>query len=207
METGRIKDTDEFQLKAALRKIVEKFKVEMRLTAAQNLILTDVPGELVPAITQILADHKIPVDNQATVIRRASMACPAMPTCGLALAESERALPDILTRIEALLSEVGLPENEIVIRMTGCPNGCARPYMAEIGFVGRAPNKYQIYIGGNESSTRLNRLWKESIKTEEITNELRPVLSRYAKERQGGERFGDWCERVLWKEEAAAATA
>jgi sulfite reductase (NADPH) hemoprotein beta-component len=109
------------------------------------------------------------------------MACPALPTCGLALAESERMMPDLLTRIEKLLVEVGLQNAEIVIRMTGCPNGCARPYMAEIGFVGKAPNKYQIYLGGNESSTRLNRLFKDTVKTDEIENELRPLLGRYAK--------------------------
>src|SRR6185436_19824162 len=113
---------------------------------------------------------------------RASMACPALPTCGLALSESERYLPDLLTRIEQLLAELDLNNEEIVIRMTGCPNGCARTYMAEIGFVGKAPNKYQIYLGGNESSTRLNRVYKDVVKTEEIEAELRPLLSRFVAE-------------------------
>lgn len=200
VETGRIKDTEQSQLKTALRKIVEQFQTEVRLTPSQNLILANVPSAHRDAITKLLAEHGIPVENQATVVRRASMACPALPTCGLALAEAERILPDILTRIENLLSELGLKDEEVVIRMTGCPNGCARPYMAEIGFVGKAPNKYQIYLGGNESSTRLNRLYKETVKNEDIVNELRPVLSRYAQERSSGERFGDWCDRVLWKE-------
>ena len=128
------------------------------------------------------------------------MACPALPTCGLALAESERALPDILGRIELALADLGLKDQEIIIRSTGCPNGCARPYMAEIGFVGKAPNKYQIYLGGNEGCTRLNRLYKESVKNEDIVGELRPLLTRFASERNNGERFGDWCDRVLWKE-------
>ncbi|MGI8964880.1 MAG: sulfite reductase, partial [Limisphaerales bacterium] len=204
VETGRIKDTEKYQLKTALRKIVEQFRAEIRLTPSQNLILTNVNPANREAITKILAEHNIPVENQATVIRRASMACPALPTCGLALAESERVLPDILGRIEQLLSEVGLADEEIVIRMTGCPNGCARPFMAEIGFVGRAPNKYQLYLGGNESSTRLNRLFKENVKSEEITNELRPLFTRFSQERTGRERFGDWCERILWKEIPAA---
>ena len=131
------------------------------------------------------------------------MACPALPTCGLALAESERYLPALLGKIEQLLVEVSLADEEIVIRMTGCPNGCARPYVAEIGFVGKAPGKYQLYLGGNESSTRLNRLYKENLREAEILNELRPLLTQFAAERVGAERFGDWCVRVVLKETVA----
>ena len=144
------------------------------------------------------------MENQATAIRRASMACPALPTCGLALSESERYLPDLLGRIEGLLAEVGLADNDVIIRMTGCPNGCARPYMAEIGFVGKAPGKYNLYLGGNQSSTRLNRLHKESLKEAEILSELRALLTRYTRERAGAERFGDWCARIVWQEAPAA---
>ena len=205
VETGRIRDAETYKLKSALKQIVQQFRIELRLTPSQNLLLTNVDPQQQGAISKILADHNIPVENQATIIRRASMACPALPTCGLALAESERMLPDLLGRIEGLLAELGLQNEEIIVRSTGCPNGCARPYMAEIGFVGKAPNKYQIYLGGNESSTRLNRLFKENVQNAAIIDELRPVLSRYAKERNAGERFGDWCERVLWKEAPAAA--
>jgi sulfite reductase (NADPH) hemoprotein beta-component len=204
VETGRIKDTETCQLKTALRKIVEQFRAEVRLTPSQNLILANISPANRDAITKILTEQNIPVENQATVVRRASMACPALPTCGLALAESERALPDILTRIENLLRELDLQDQEIIIRMTGCPNGCARPYMAEIGFVGKGPNRYQIYLGGNESSTRLNRLFKDNVTNAALVDELRPALTRYARERTGSERFGDWCERVLWKEIATA---
>jgi sulfite reductase (NADPH) hemoprotein beta-component len=207
VETGRIKDSPTVRLKSALRQLVAEFGLEVRLTPSQNLLLTNVPAKHRNAITAVLAEHGVPVENQATVIRRASMACPALPTCGLALAESERFLPDLLGRVEGLLGELGLGEEEIVIRMTGCPNGCARPYMAEIGFVGKAPGKYQLYLGGNESSTRLNRLFRENVKDAEIINELRPVLTRFAGERLGTERFGDWCERVLWKETPATAAA
>ena len=144
------------------------------------------------------------VENQGTVIARASIACPALPTCGLALAESERAIPEVLKRIEQLLAETGLKDEEIIIRMTGCPNGCARPLMAEMAFVGRAPGKYQLYLGGNVAGTRLGRLYKESVKNEEFVSELRPLFERFAKERLGGERFGDFSDRVLLKEAPAA---
>ena len=157
------------------------------------------------AITKLLAEHGVAVENQASVIRRAAIACPALPTCGLSLSESERVMPEVLTKMEALLAEMGLQDEEIIFRMTGCPNGCARPYMAEVGFVGRAPGKYQVYLGGNESSTRLNKLWKESVKIEELGNELRPLLTRFKQERYGAERFGDWADRVVLKEQMPPA--
>ena len=204
VETGRIKDTEQRRLKTALAKIVREFQPEVRLTPSNSVILANIKAEQRAAITAILADHGIPVVKQGSALRCASMACVSLPTCGLGLAESERYLPSLITRIESLLEEVGLGDQEITIRMTGCPNGCARPYMAEIGFVGKAPGKYQVYFGGNEASTRLNRLWKETVKDEEIINEFRPVFVRYAQERLEGERFGDWVERAVWTQEAAA---
>lgn len=207
VETGRIKDTPAVQLKTALRKVVEQFRTEVRLTPSQNLILANVAADKIAAINKVLAEHGVAVENQATPLRAASMACPALPTCGLALAESERIMPDMLSRIEDLLKEIGLPNEEIIVRMTGCPNGCARPYMAEIGFVGKAPNKYQIYLGGNEASTALNRLFRENVKGEDVLTELRPVLTRFAAERQPGERFGQWCERNGVAQGPSAKTA
>lgn len=206
VETGRIKDKDGYRLKSALKLIAEKYNAEFRLTPSQNVILANIDPTDEAAITHLLIEHGIPVENQTTAIRRASMACPSMPTCGLGLAESERYLPTLMTGIEGLLEEVGLKDEEIIIRMTGCPNGCARPYMAEIGFVGKGPGRYQLYLGGNESCTRLNRIYKDLVKEPEILNELRPLLTRYAQERIGGERFGDWVERVFWKEQAAVAS-
>src|SRR5580698_3467632 len=179
VEAGRIKDTEAVRLKTALRKIVEKFHTEIRLTPSQNLLLANVKAADRDGITALLAEHGVTVDNQATIIRRASMACPAMPTCGLALAESERALPGLLASIEGLLAEVGLKDEEIIIRMTGCPNGCARSSMAELGFIGKSPGKYQLYVGGNQSCTRLNRLYKETVKNEDIVTELRPIFTRF----------------------------
>jgi sulfite reductase (NADPH) hemoprotein beta-component len=203
VQNGRIKDEGAWQLKSGLRRVVEEFGPELRLTPSQNILLVNIEGQNRAAITKILAEHGVAVEKQGTVIARASIACPSLPTCGLALAESERAIPDVLRRIEQLLAETGLKDEEIIIRMTGCPNGCARPLMAEMAFVGRAPGKYQVYLGGNAASTRLGRLYKESVKNEDIVNELRPLFERFAKERLGGERFGDFSERVLLKEAGA----
>ncbi|MFA6560433.1 MAG: NADPH-dependent assimilatory sulfite reductase hemoprotein subunit [Verrucomicrobiia bacterium] len=205
VETGRIKDKDDWRMKTALREVIAKYQPEIRLTPANNVILANIAPEHQSEITRIFAGHGVRVERQGSLLRRASMACVSLPTCGLALAEAERYLPNLITRIEALLNEVGLGDQEINIRMTGCPNGCARPYMAEIGFVGKAPGKYQIYLGGNEASTRLNRLYKDTVKDTDIITELRPLLARYAQERHAGERFGDWVERVLWKEQPTAA--
>jgi sulfite reductase (NADPH) hemoprotein beta-component len=200
VENGRIKDVGAYRLKTGLRRVAEEFKPALRLTPSQNILLVDVPPAQREGITRLLAEHGVPVENQASVIRRASIACPALPTCGLALAESERAMPGILDRIENMLAELGLQDEEIIIRMTGCPNGCARPYTAELSLVGKAPGKYQLYVGGNQAGTRLTELFRENIKADNIAEELRPWFSRFAKERLGAERFGDFCQRVLLKE-------
>ena len=200
VENGRIKDAGNYRLKTGLRSVVEQFKPDLRLTPSQNILLVNIKPEDRDGITQTLAAHGVPVENQASVIRRASIACPALPTCGLALAESERVMPDVLTRLEQLLAEVGLEGEEIIIRMTGCPNGCARPFTAELALVGKAPGKYQLYLGGNQPGTQLGALYKESVKSEDLVNELRPLFSRFARERLGAERFGDFSRRVLLPE-------
>jgi sulfite reductase (NADPH) hemoprotein beta-component len=200
VENGRIKDVPGYQLKTGLRRVVERFQPEVRLTPSQNLLLVNLEPGVRDELEHLLTEHGISTSNPFSRTRLASMACPALPTCGLALAESERALPDLLTRIESLQSEVGLAQVEITIRMTGCPNGCARPYTAEIAFVGKAPNKYQLYLGGNEGSTRLNWLYKDSLKSEELLEQLRSLFKRYSQERVGDERFGDYCDRVIRKE-------
>jgi len=202
VQTGRVKDAQ----KNALHEIAQKFPhLEFRLSANQNVILAKVSESDKSAINSIFAQHGVKTEKQASVLHAASMACPALPTCGLALAESERMLPGLIDRLEKLCGDLGLGGEEIIIRSTGCPNGCARPYMAEIAFVGKAPGRDQVWLGGNTSGTRMNRIWKDVVKDPEIENELRPILARYAKERDNGERFGDWCDRVLWKEEAVAA--
>jgi len=204
VENGRIRDEAGYQLKTGLRRVIERFQPQVRLTASQNILLVNIRPEHRADIKQLLSEHGVSVHNPFSRTRLASMACPALPTCGLALAESERALPNILTAVEGLLAEFGISEEEIIVRMTGCPNGCARPYTAEIAFVGKGPNKYQIYFGGNEASTRLNWVYKDSVKGEDLLNELRSVLARYVQERQSKERFGDFCHRTL---RSAAATA
>lgn len=206
VETGRVKDVEGHTLKTALREVAEKFpNTEFRLTTNQNVILANVPEADKAAIDALLASHGIKTGpQQVSILHAASMACPALPTCGLALAESERMLPGLVDRIEKICGDLGLTNEEIIIRSTGCPNGCARPYMAEIAFVGKAPGRYQIWFGGNTAGTRLNRIWKDMVKDPEIENELRPVLARFAKERNASERFGDWCERVLWQEQPVA---
>jgi sulfite reductase (NADPH) hemoprotein beta-component len=204
IETGRIKDKDVWRMKTALREAVTKFQPEVRLTPANNVILANIAPSQQEEITRLFAEHGVHVGNQGSILRRSSMACVSLPTCGLGLAEAERYLPSLITQIEALLNEVGLGDQEINIRMTGCPNGCARPYLAEIGLVGKAPGKYQVYLGGNQASTRLNRLYKDTVKDADLIAELRPLLVRYAQERHAGERFGDWIARVLWNEQPVA---
>jgi sulfite reductase (NADPH) hemoprotein beta-component len=202
VETGRVKDAEGWRLKTALRQVAEKFPhLEFRLTTNQNIILANVPESDRAAINALLTEHGIKTEKQGSVLSLAALACPALPTCGLALAESERMLPGLIARLEKLCGDLGLGGEEIIIRSTGCPNGCARPYMAEIAFVGKAPGRYQVWLGGDVSGTRLNRIWKDMVKDPEIENELRPLLARFAKERNSGERFGDWCDRTLWQEE------
>jgi sulfite reductase (NADPH) hemoprotein beta-component len=206
VEMGRVKDAGNRRQKTALREIAERFPaIEFRLSTNQNIILANVAESDKHAVTALLESHGVKTEKQATLLHASAMACPALPTCGLALAESERMLPGLVDRLEKLCGELGLGEEEIIIRSTGCPNGSARPYMAEMAFVGKAPGRYQVWLGGNAAGTRLNRIWKETVKDPEIENELRPVLARFAKERNPGERFGDWCDRVLWKEPAVVA--
>jgi sulfite reductase (NADPH) hemoprotein beta-component len=196
IQNGRLRDTEDLPAKAGLREIAKIHSGDFRLTANQNLIIGGITSEQKPRIEALLQEYKLDHPEHLTGLRLNSMACVALPTCGLALAESERYLPDLVTQLDEVIEECGLRESEIVIRMTGCPNGCARPYLGEIGFVGRAPGKYNIYLGAAFDGSRLNKLYKPSVKSEEIVNELAPIIRRYAKERQEGERFGDFTIRA-----------
>jgi sulfite reductase (NADPH) hemoprotein beta-component len=208
VEMGRVKDTEQQRMKTALRQVAEKFSgIEFRLSANQNVILANVAEADRAAINDLLTQHGVKTENQARALHASAMGCPALPTCGLSLAESERYLPGLIDRIEKLCDEAGIGGEEIVIRMTGCPNGCARPYMAELGFVGKGPGRYQVWLGADAAGMRLNRIWKDVVKDAEMETELGPLLTRYAKERNAGERFGDWCHRALWQDEPAAAAA
>lgn len=195
-QNGRLKDTETCQMRTGLREIAKVHTGDFRLTANQNLIIASITPAQRPVIEALLAKYGLDKQNNTTGLRRNSMACVALPTCGLSLAESERYLPDLVTELESVIEEAGLRDDEIVIRMTGCPNGCARPYLAEIGFVGRAPGKYNLYLGAAFNGTRLNKLYKESVTQEQIKAELEPILRRYATERLPGERFGDFTIRA-----------
>lgn len=195
--SGRIVDKDGWAMKTALREIAEIHTGDFRLTPSQNLTISGVTADMKPRIEAILAKHGLDKENERSGLRLNALSCVALPTCGLALAESERALPDVLEKFEAVLDENGLRHDAISIRITGCPNGCARPYLGEIGFVGKAPNKYALYLGARYDGTRLNRLFSPSITIDNAVELLRPVIKRYALERLDGEGFGDFCDRVI----------
>ncbi len=195
--SGRIKDVPGWPMKAALREIAEIHTGDFRLTPSQNLTISGVTAAQKPVIEAILAKHGLDKENLRGGMRLNALSCVALPTCGLALAESERALPDLLTRFEAVLEEAGLRDDAISLRVTGCPNGCARPYLAEIGFVGKAPGKYALYLGAKYNGSRLNRLFAPSVTFDDALALLTPVIKRYALERQSGEEFGDFCNRVI----------
>jgi sulfite reductase (NADPH) hemoprotein beta-component len=196
IQNGRLRDTEDLPAKTGLREIAKIHTGDFRLTANQNLVIGGVTEEQKPRIEALLKQYKLDIPERITGLRLNSMACVALPTCGLALAESERYLPSLVSELDQVIEECGLRESEIVIRMTGCPNGCARPYLGEIGFVGRAPGKYNIYLGAAFDGSRLNKLYKPSVKSEDIVNELAPIIRRYATERQEGERFGDFTIRA-----------
>ena len=196
VQGGRVVDKPGYPLRTGLREIAKVHQGDFRLTANQNLIIAGVTPEQRAVIEALLAEHGIRDSHLKSGLRLNSLACVALPTCGLSLAEAERYLPDLLTELEEVIEENGLRHDAITIRMTGCPNGCARPYIAEIGFVGRAPGKYNVYLGGGFAGQRLSKLFRESVPSAEIKGVLAPVIARYARERHDGERFGDFCIRA-----------
>lgn len=195
IENGRIEDTADFSMRTGLRELAKIHKGEFRLTGNQHLILSNVTDEAKPKLMELMKKYKL--DNtQFSGLRLSSSACVAFPTCGLAMAESERYLPELITKLEGCLEENGLAQDSIVFRMTGCPNGCARPWLAEAAFVGKAYGAYNLYLGGGYHGQRLNKLYRSSIMEEEILEIMKNLLSRYAKERNSGEHFGDWTIRA-----------
>ncbi|MFO8039056.1 MAG: sulfite reductase, ferredoxin dependent [Sodalinema sp.] len=196
VQNGRIANYGDWKLRSALRRIVETLDLPMRLTPHQNVLLYDIDPSQRQTINGILREAGVQSLEGLDSLKRLSMACPALPTCGLAIAESERAIPDILDRIRKLLVRVGLRKEEFVIRMTGCPNGCARPYIAELGFVGRAPNVYQMWLGADPHQTRLAQVYRDRVAADEIEQVLEPLFVYFKQERQPGERFGDFCDRM-----------
>lgn len=199
IENGRVEDTSDFLMRTGLREIAKLNKGEFRLTGNQHVIISNIKDEDLPQIKALMAKYKL--DNTSfSGLRLSSSACVAFPTCGLAMAESERYLPILITKVESYLEENGLSRESIVMRMTGCPNGCARPWLAEVAFVGKAYGAYNMYLGGGYHGQRLNKLYRSSIKEAEILDIMKSLLKRYALERQTDgeqpERFGDWCIRA-----------
>jgi sulfite reductase (NADPH) hemoprotein beta-component len=190
VENGRIRD----RMMAGLHDVADLNVGRFIMTANQNLIIADIPASQRPEVEALLAEFGL--DRPAGGLRRNAMACVALPTCGLALAESERYLPDLISRLEDELNRFGLREDEITIRMTGCPNGCARPYVSEIGLVGRTPGVYNLYLGGAHAGTRLNKLHRRDVDGDAIVAALSPLFESYAKHRTTNERFGDFVIRT-----------
>ena len=202
VENGRVRDLPGRRLVTGLHAIAALDAGRFIITANQNLVLADIPPLSRAAVAALLDEHGL--DTPVGALRRNAMACVALPTCGLALAESERYLPELVTLLEDELCKAGLAEDEITIRMTGCPNGCARPYLAEIGLVGRGPGTYNLYLGGSFTGQRLNRLYRADLDEESIVAALAPLFRAYACGRAESERFGDFVVRAKHIEETTA---
>ncbi|WP_046174162.1 assimilatory sulfite reductase (NADPH) hemoprotein subunit [Domibacillus indicus] len=196
VEGGRIVDYPEYKLMTGIREIAKVHKGDFRLTSNQNLIIGNVSAQSKKKIEALIDQYGLTEGAHHSAIRRSALACVALPTCGLAMAEAERYLPGLMDKIDEIIDENGLRDKEITIRMTGCPNGCARHALGEIGFIGKAVGKYNMYLGAAHDGSRLSKMYRENIGEEEILKELRVVLSRYAKERQEGEHFGDFVIRA-----------
>ena len=192
VENGRIHDADGRRLLSGLQAIALTHRGSFILTANQNLLIAGVADRA--EVEALLAAYGL--DGPYSPLRQAAMACVALPTCGLALAESERYMPTLLMALEDVMERAGLAQDSIVMRMTGCPNGCARPYLAEIGLVGRGPGKYNLYLGAAADGTRLNKLYRRDLDHDGIVAALAPLLRQYAREREAGERFGDFVIRA-----------
>jgi sulfite reductase beta subunit-like hemoprotein len=197
VQSGRIVDTPGHALKTALHEIVSRLRPGIRLTGQQNLLLTDLDPDGIETVERILSAHGVALPTRLSAARRYSMACPALPTCGLAVAESERAIPGILDQFEAELEGLGLRDAPLTIRMTGCPNGCARPYTADLAFVGRSLGLYNVYVGGGLAGDRLVDLYRADVPVDELLGTVRPLLHRWAAERVENEGLGDFYQRLM----------
>jgi sulfite reductase (ferredoxin) len=217
VENGRIKDDGDYRLAAGLRAFFEKYRTPARLTCQQSILLADLDPAWRPELERWLEAYGIATVEQISTLRRWSMACPALPTCGLAVTEAERAFPDLLDQLELELSRLGLEHEVFTVRMTGCPNGCARPYNADIGLVGRSahvradgspgPGTYTIFLGGRKLGDRLNTEFKDYVPYDRVVAELVPVLARFKEERHSGESLGDFCARIGVEELARSPAA
>jgi sulfite reductase (ferredoxin) len=213
IENGRIHDDGAFRLKTALREICRTYRPNLRLTSHQSILFTDVAPENRVGLEDILRSHGVKLSHEISNARRWSMACVAWPTCGLSITEAERALPGIIDGIEVELAKLGLSGERFTIRMTGCPNGCARPYNSDVGLVGKTAGKYTVFVGGRLLGDRLNFVYKDLVPEEEIVSTLRPLFIHFKQSRHPGETFGDFCHRrgqenlLAWSAEYEAQAA
>ena len=196
VENGRIKDEGTLRLKSGLKAIVQRFQTNVYLTPTQDFLISDIKSDQKRELEDLFASYGIPHPKKLSMIQRNSMSCPALPTCGLAITESERSLPKLIDQLEVALSELGLGEEQITLRMTGCPNGCSRPYSSEIGLVGRAVGTYNVYFGGNLDGTRLNQLYAENVPEADLLKVMTQVLKLYKLRRDPREGFGNFCHRI-----------
>jgi len=196
IENGRVKDEGGLRLRSGLRTLIERYRPALRITANQDLLLCDLEPGARPDIERLLAEHGIRRPDQVSTVRRLSMACPAVPTCGLALTESERVLPGLIDQLEAELARLGLQDERISVRMTGCPNGCARPYQSDVGLVGRSGDKYTVFVGGRSLGDRLSFPLQDLVPQAQIVPLLSPLLAAFKAGRQEREGFGDYCQRL-----------
>jgi sulfite reductase (ferredoxin) len=212
IENGRILDDEKLQLKTALREVCRTFRPSVRLTSHQSILFCDLASEARGQLEDVLHRHGVKRSEEISTVRRWSMACVAFPTCGLAVTESERALPGMIDQLEVELAKLGLSREAFTLRMTGCPNGCARPYNCDIGLVGKTAGKYTVFVGGRLLGDRLNFLYKDLVPAEEVVSTLLPLFAYFKHERAGGETFGDFCHRKGaddlrgWAERYAAQT-
>ncbi len=196
IENGRIRDFPQRRIKTGIRALIQELRPGIILTPAQDLLLTGLDDAAIPRVEAILDEHGIPRPTQLSAARRYGLACPALPTCGLAIADAERIMPVILDQFEQELQRLGLTDEPITIRMTGCPNGCSRPYTADIAFVGRSPDRYNIYVGGRLAGDRLVDLYAEKVPQERLLATLQPLLAAWRDQRLPGEGFGDYYRRT-----------
>lgn len=195
VENGRILDRPGFELKTALREVLRRYQPEVRVTSHQSLLFCDLAESDRETFTDIFRQYGVPLSNEISTVRRWSMACVAWPTCGLSITEAERALPGVIDQLERELARLGLPQEVFTVRMTGCPNGCARPYNSDVGLVGKALGKYTVLIGGRLLGDRLNFIYKDLVPLAEIVPTLVPLLVYFKQARTAGETFGDFCHR------------
>ena len=195
VENGRVVDREGFRLKTALRQILREIEPGVRITSHQSLLFTDLAATDRVRIADILHAHGVKTSEEISTLRRWSMACVALPTCSLAVAESERVLPGLIDSLEPEVAKLGLSNDAFTLRMTGCPNACARPYNSDIGIVGRTAGKYTIFLGGRLLGDRLNVQYKDVVPFEELSKELTAVLACYKAERKPSETLGDFCHR------------